>query len=123
MAAANGRPEWECWGKAYPTDGCPAHALLCRLLDVAAVAHNLLTTHAPPALRRRLLGREDTGLGGASTLVLAHAEADEIEAFHSIVAVYEDGESLGGVLREERFLPNLKMNDPRLAREFTRPRT
>src|SRR5688572_25646223 len=56
MAAATARPAWECWGKAYPTVGCPAHALLCHLLDVAAVAHHLLTTHAPPALRRRLLG-------------------------------------------------------------------
>lgn len=56
MAAAAGRPAWECWGKASPTEGCPAHALLCHLLDVAAVAHHVLTTHAPRALRRRLLG-------------------------------------------------------------------
>ena len=56
MAAAAGRAAWECWGKAHPTEGWAAHALLCHLLDVAAVAHHLLTTHAPPALRRRLLG-------------------------------------------------------------------
>lgn len=56
MAAAAGRAAWECWGKAYPSAGCPAHPLLCHLLDVAAVAHHLLTTHAPRALRKRLLG-------------------------------------------------------------------
>lgn len=56
MAAAAGRAAWECWGKAYPKEGCPAHPLVCHLVDVAAVAHHLLTTHAPSALRRRLLG-------------------------------------------------------------------
>ncbi|MGE0451200.1 MAG: CRISPR-associated helicase Cas3' [Vicinamibacterales bacterium] len=56
MALAEGRASWECWGKAHPSEGCPAHALLCHLLDVAAVAHHLLTTHGPRALRQRLLG-------------------------------------------------------------------
>src|SRR5262245_3999402 len=56
VAAASGRAAWECWGKASPDAVCPAHALLCHLLDVAAVAYYLLTTHAPRAQRRLLLG-------------------------------------------------------------------
>ena len=56
MASAGGRPAWECWGKAYSGQGCPAHALLCHLLDVAAVAYHLLTTHTSRAMRQRLLG-------------------------------------------------------------------
>ncbi len=53
--AAGGRAAWECWGKAQPSGGCPAHPILCHMLDVAAVAARLLTTHSPRALRRRLL--------------------------------------------------------------------
>lgn len=56
LAAAGGRPEWECWGKGQSTEGGHAHALLCHLLDVTAVAHHLLTRHASRALRRSLLG-------------------------------------------------------------------
>jgi CRISPR-associated endonuclease/helicase Cas3 len=55
IAAADGRPAWECWGKGRPTGDCPAHPLLCHLLDVAAVAQLLLTSYGPLALRRHLL--------------------------------------------------------------------
>jgi len=55
IACASDRPAWECWGKAQPTGACPAHPLLCHLVDVAAVARHLLTSHAPLALRRQLL--------------------------------------------------------------------
>lgn len=53
---ASGRPEWACWGKARPSGACPAHPVLCHIVDVAAVAALLFTTHAPRALRQRLLG-------------------------------------------------------------------
>lgn len=70
MAAAAGRPAWECWGKAYPSAECPAHPLLCHLLDVAAVAHQLLTTHAAPAVRRRLLGLVPNNQDGSLNMLL-----------------------------------------------------
>lgn len=53
--AARKRPEWTLWGKATPTGACPAHPLLCHMLDVTAVAARLLTSVLSIALRRRLL--------------------------------------------------------------------
>lgn len=55
LAAAGGRPEWMLWGKAQPQSSCPAHPLLCHMLDVAAVASRMLATTLPPALRTRVL--------------------------------------------------------------------
>lgn len=68
VAAAENRPEWLIWGKARPRDdcACPAHPLLCHMLDVAAVAGVLLTERLSPAGARRLLSiakREDDALG------------------------------------------------------------
>jgi hypothetical protein len=49
---------------------------------------------------------DGTGGGDPSTLVLAHAEAEGVELFRSILAVYdEEGDRLGGVRAEEWFLP------------------
>ncbi|MBL8602065.1 MAG: CRISPR-associated helicase Cas3' [Myxococcales bacterium] len=61
IAAANDRPEWECWGKGKPRGNIPAHPVLCHMLDVAAVAQLLLTRHAPKALRDRLLAIHPDG--------------------------------------------------------------
>jgi CRISPR-associated endonuclease/helicase Cas3 len=61
FAKSAGRPAWECWGKAQSAGTCPAHPLLCHMLDVAAVAERLLTTHAPRATRRRLLALSPLG--------------------------------------------------------------
>src|SRR5690349_8828202 len=55
LDAANGRPAWALWGKAMPASACPAHPLLCHMVDVAAVAALLLTARVAPALRARLL--------------------------------------------------------------------
>ena len=55
LSQANDRAAWECWGKAQPQGGCPAHPLLCHSIDVAAVAGQLLTSRLPRALRRELL--------------------------------------------------------------------
>jgi CRISPR-associated endonuclease/helicase Cas3 len=89
IAAARGRPAWECWGKGRPTDSCPAHPLLCHLLDVAAVAHFLLTTHSPLALRRQLLTivpeRKDASLALLLYAIALHDFGKYTPAFQSKV--------------------------------------
>lgn len=83
-----------------------AHAAACRLGQ-----HGLYIGLPTQATANQMFGRvkaflEDAGGGEPSTLVLAHAEADGIETFRSIVAVYdEDQQRLGGVRAEEWFLP------------------
>lgn len=52
---ANGRPAWELWGKGRPRGDCPAHPLLCHMLDVAAVAGLLLANILAAPVRDRLL--------------------------------------------------------------------
>ena len=52
---AERRPEWFLWGKAQPLGACPAHPLLCHMVDVAAVAGRLLTRALPRSLRTRRL--------------------------------------------------------------------
>ena len=52
---AGGRPEWLLWGKAKPDTDCPAHPVICHMLDVAAVAARLSADVLPCALRSRLL--------------------------------------------------------------------
>lgn len=70
VTSALDRPAWECWGKGQPGGTCPAHPLLCHFLDVAAVAHHLLTTHAPLALRRQLLALMPEDEGASLKLLL-----------------------------------------------------
>jgi len=87
IAASDDRPAWECWGKGKPTGNCPAHPLLCHLLDVAAVARHLLTTHAPLALRRGVLtidaGGDDTALALLLFVVALHDLGKYTPAFQS----------------------------------------
>jgi CRISPR-associated endonuclease/helicase Cas3 len=70
IARAGDRPAWECWGKGRPRCNCPAHPLLCHLLDVAAVAQHLLTSYAPLALRRHLLAAVPDDEGASLALLL-----------------------------------------------------
>lgn len=61
IARAGGRPAWQLWGKARPRGSCPAHPLLCHMVDVAAVAGVLLTRIVAPAVRKRLLAFHPEG--------------------------------------------------------------
>ena len=93
-------------GRKRPKPPCLAHNAACRLGQ-----HGFYLGLPTQATANQMFGRvaaflENTGGGDPSTLVLAHAEADGIEAFRSIVEVYdEDGKRLGGVRAEEWFLP------------------
>jgi len=55
LDAGEERPEWELWGKAQPDSPCPAHPLLCHMIDVSAVAARMVTSILPSGLRQRLL--------------------------------------------------------------------
>ena len=70
LSFANGRPEWQLWGKGRPSGVCPAHPLLCHILDVAAVAAVVLTRITPPAAQRRLLAVHPDGREQAIRLLL-----------------------------------------------------
>lgn len=70
FAAAQKRPAFELWGKAYEGQPWPAHPLLCHMLDVAAVAALLVTTILPPRLVQRLLGSLHTDQWIALRLLL-----------------------------------------------------
>ncbi len=76
MACAGDRPEWMLWGKAMPDAACPAHPLLCHVLDVTAVAARLLTRTLPRALRARLLSIAADELDALRTLLFAVALHD-----------------------------------------------
>ena len=70
LAAAEGRPEWQLWGKGRPSGDCPAHPLLCHVVDVAAVAALLITRLLPSALRQRLLAVHPAGQAESLGLLL-----------------------------------------------------
>ncbi len=76
LGHAGGRPEWLLWGKAQPKGSCPAHSLLCHMLDVAAVAARLLTAIQPPAVRDRLLALSTDRLDSLRTLLFVIALHD-----------------------------------------------
>ncbi len=61
IATANGRPEWEVWGKGRPQGSCPAHPLLCHMADVTAVAGLMVVQLLAPSLRERLLALHPGG--------------------------------------------------------------
>ncbi len=68
------------WGKARPKTVCPAHPLLCHMIDVAAVAARLVTEILPDALRQRLLA----------------ISADHVEALRSLlftIALHDIGKA------------------------------
>ncbi|ODS53111.1 MAG: CRISPR-associated helicase Cas3' [Acidobacteria bacterium SCN 69-37] len=73
--------------------------------------HGLYVGLPTRATANQMFGRTRTFLNDsepmvASTLVLAHADADSVEAFRSIRAVHDDDSvRLGGVRAEEWFLP------------------
>lgn len=73
---AEGRPAWMLWGKARPASSCPAHPLLCHMLDVAAVASRLLTSILPPALRQRFLSVDPDARQALGTLLFVIALHD-----------------------------------------------
>jgi len=81
LAAAADRPAWECWGKGRPSGACPAHPVLCHMLDVAAVAALLLTRFAPAALRKRLLGLHPAGHDEALPLLLFVVASHDLGKF------------------------------------------
>lgn len=76
LDAAQNRPEWLLWGKATPTGACPAHPLLCHMLDVTAVAGRLLTSVVSPALRRQLFAIHRDELLALRTLLFVIALHD-----------------------------------------------
>jgi CRISPR-associated endonuclease/helicase Cas3 len=76
MELARGRSEWWLWGKATPTSVCPAHPLLCHMLDVTAVAARMLSSQQPVALRERLLAVAPDELAALQMLLFVIALHD-----------------------------------------------
>ncbi|MFO0558673.1 MAG: CRISPR-associated helicase Cas3' [Polyangiales bacterium] len=85
------RPSWLLWGKATPTDSCPAHPLLLHMLDVAAVAGTLLQrTNA--AVRNELLS-------------LCSDERQAFRWFLFIVALHDFGKASPAFQKKAEWAP------------------
>jgi CRISPR-associated endonuclease/helicase Cas3 len=88
LLAAENRLEWMLWGKAMPSSMCPAHPLLCHMLDVAAVAAMMLTERAPVSTRTRLLrvfGDDQIGLRSLLLIIALHDLGKATPAFQGKV--------------------------------------